>query len=368
MIIRVILSRSIADSVIFEADDAFNAMDVLLQEEIDAVILDIMMPGKNGLELLQEMKDHPSFTNIPVIMWTAVNEEKSLEKALQIGALDYFTKPLTEEQIMITLPLKVRNALMVHQQRMELLQYNQNMKYEMQLAEQLQKSLISEKESYSVAGMWGRFIPCDEIGGDMYCCKQTDNGNKLWFMIADVVGHGIAAAMVSTMLKMIFNTCVEYCRTPKDLMNKINSSMVEAFEGSIHGFASCFIGFIEGNKLFYTNAGHPYPIHFSKGSSRFMELKFSGLQLGMFEDAVYEDEGIDMKSGDLILMYTDGLFDKGKDHGFSQWNEVLDFCNANSEEVPHNTEEFLDLLIEHFSSNGDRSFIDDVAIMALRHN
>lgn len=366
MLIKIILLRNIKDAVIYEAEDGFVAMDELRKAEMNAIILDIMMPGKDGLKLLEEVKANSQFVNIPVIMWTAVNEYKSLEIALEMGALDYFTKPLSEEDIKITLPLKVKNALNYHHQKMDLIKYNEHIKYEMQIAKQLQKSLITEKEAFELAQMWGRFIPCDEIGGDLYCLKLS--GNKLWFMIADVVGHGISAAMVSAMLKIIFNANVENSSSPRDIMNKINLSMIEVFDGSLHGFISCFIGCIEGNLLHYTNAGHPYPVYYKKATDEFLELKYSGLQLGMFENSVYEDQIEEMNKGDRIVLYTDGLFDKGKNHGFSYWEDVLDYCKKNQAEFGDNVEDLLDSMVEYFSKLGNMHFIDDVAIMVLVHN
>jgi sigma-B regulation protein RsbU (phosphoserine phosphatase) len=138
-----------------------------------------------------------------------------------MGALDYFTKPLTEEQMFITLPLKVRNAFTYYEQNSQIKKIYRRMKEEFELAEQIQKSLVLEYDECSIAKMWGKYIPCENIGGDIYCFKQVNE--KLWFFIADVSGHGVSAAMVATMVNVFFKNGVTICSTPGEMLSYINS-------------------------------------------------------------------------------------------------------------------------------------------------
>ena len=75
------------------AKDGGEAMDVLTQQAFDLVLLDIMMPIKDGFEVLQEMKDHGELRTIPVIMITALDDTSSAARCIQLGAEDYLTKP-----------------------------------------------------------------------------------------------------------------------------------------------------------------------------------------------------------------------------------------------------------------------------------
>ncbi|WP_455375352.1 response regulator [Kaarinaea lacus] len=75
------------------ARDGSEAMDMLLQHPFDLVLLDIMMPIKDGFEVLQEMKAHSELNIIPVIMITALDDTSSAARCIQLGAEDYLTKP-----------------------------------------------------------------------------------------------------------------------------------------------------------------------------------------------------------------------------------------------------------------------------------
>jgi len=110
-IISQILETRLKGIKLFEAEDGVNIKEKLISNRIHMCILDIIMPIKNGFEVLQEIKDDPSLMDIPVIVCTGMEDKDAIEKALILGAYDYFAKPLSEEAIKISLPLKVKNAI-----------------------------------------------------------------------------------------------------------------------------------------------------------------------------------------------------------------------------------------------------------------
>ncbi|MFZ5985945.1 MAG: response regulator [Bacillota bacterium] len=86
---------------LLEASDGYEALKVLEEEyqNIELILLDWNMPGMNGYELLQKIKDHNMFRNIPVMMVTTESEKKNVVKAIQAGASHYMTKPFTFEEL-----------------------------------------------------------------------------------------------------------------------------------------------------------------------------------------------------------------------------------------------------------------------------
>ena len=363
-IVKSILLQSVEDIAVIEAENAFVAMDELKRGGISIVILDIMMPVKDGIELLTEIKAEAELKNIPVIMCSALHELDMIQKTLNLGALDYFTKPLTEEQMKITLPLKVRNALEYYEQQSEILKYYDNLRREMRLAGNIQKAMISEYSKLTESEMYGKYIPCQEIGGDFFSSKQV-NGN-MWFMMADVSGHGIAAAMISSMLNVVFSTSIAYCGAPGDVLKSINERLCEIFMGTDYGLVSAFVGCIRGETFQYANAGHPYPVFFQKKTHTIEELKIDGFLLGMFKEEGYDTQTKVIEEGDTIILYTDGLFDKGEEEGCVNWVLVSDYCNRNKDKLLEPLTNFLENIIDYFENRENRVFIDDVAIMAIK--
>lgn len=125
-IIGQILKNRLGSVNIIEMQNGFDVVDRMLQEKAHTVILDIMMPEKDGYEVLEEIKANPETARIPIIICTGNNDISGIERALLLGALDYFTKPLSEEVMKISLPLKVKNAveLMTKQEHIEYLSFH----------------------------------------------------------------------------------------------------------------------------------------------------------------------------------------------------------------------------------------------------
>ncbi|NRZ15153.1 PleD family two-component response regulator [Clostridium beijerinckii] len=105
---------------IVEVENGLNISEKLIKNNIHLCILDIMMPEKNGFEVLKEINDDITLKEIPVIVCTGISDKEAIEKALNLGAYDYFTKPLSEENLKISLPLKAKNAIDLMKRKEEL--------------------------------------------------------------------------------------------------------------------------------------------------------------------------------------------------------------------------------------------------------
>lgn len=363
-IIKKILSRSRDDIYFLEADNGVEALEILSKQNVSVVILDIMMPVMDGIETLSQIKKDPLINNIPIVMCSAIDEGESIKKALELGALDYFIKPLTEEAMKITLPLKVRNAIEYYRTKKELIKYQNHIKEELYFAEQLQKSLISKQNDFDKAEMWARYIPCEEVGGDIYCIKEVKG--KLWFIVADICGHGFSSAMMSTMLSVLFNARVEFCDSPSELLKIINDMFFEVFGGDDFSLISAFAGCLSENTLLYSNAGHPYPLIYRKKEKEIELLKEDGFLLGMFQDIEYDLMKTKFEKGDNLIIYTDGLFDSSENRNVDGWDSIFSYCNEFKGNIDRDTEKFIDDMMSFFNEKAMKKFVDDVALMIIK--
>ncbi len=121
-IIRQILEKRLDNIHVIEADNGMNINEKLVLNNIHACILDILMPVKNGFEVLRDIKQDHSVMDIPVIVCTGIEDGQAIEEALVLGAYDYFAKPLSDEAMKTSLPLKVKNAI-------QLMKRNEHIRY-----------------------------------------------------------------------------------------------------------------------------------------------------------------------------------------------------------------------------------------------
>jgi len=95
----------------FEAEDGVIGLEILDREDIDLVLLDIMMPRMDGFQFLEEYRSRRTDVHIPIIVSSALTGYADIEKALKLGAADYFKKPLSDEVKRFQLPLKTKNLI-----------------------------------------------------------------------------------------------------------------------------------------------------------------------------------------------------------------------------------------------------------------
>ena len=364
-LMKKVLRDTVGDIEFIDAEDGFQALEFLDRYDIDLVILDLMMPGKDGYQVLREIKEQEALKDIPVIVNSAVDDMASIKQTLTLGAIDYFTKPITPDQMKVIIPLKVHNALKFYEQKKELVKANEKMMQEMKIASLLQQALITEKQDLDKVRVTSKYIPSSQIGGDFHDCVEMDD--KVWFIIADVTGHGVAAAMVSSMVKVIFNHVIQESKTPKEVLEQINHTFYHMMSDNRHLCFSAFVGLIEGDRLTYANAGHPYAGLYRGQRDEVESLEQNGFLIGVFEDTDYEDVITAIASGDVLIAYTDGLYEtKLGEGGSSNSHEtVFEEMKKHKGLISSSQEAFMKAMIRSFGKFEDGDFEDDVALMMI---
>lgn len=88
-----------------EAEDGQKAIEKITGEKFDLIICDVMMPNKNGWEVVKEVKSNPEVSEIPIILLTAKNDDADMFKGYELGANYYMTKPFTKDQLLYGMKL-----------------------------------------------------------------------------------------------------------------------------------------------------------------------------------------------------------------------------------------------------------------------
>lgn len=145
-ILRTILRAGGYDFL--EATSGEQALGILQKGNVDLIILDLMMPGMDGFQALEKIKTNPSTAFIPVIIASALKDSTAIENGLELGANDYFTKPLSDDDRRFQLPLKVRNLVKMKKMQDQLVSLNDELK-------RTQDRLIEKEKEAAVVEMAG---------------------------------------------------------------------------------------------------------------------------------------------------------------------------------------------------------------------
>jgi phosphoserine phosphatase RsbU/P len=167
----------------------------------------------------------------------------------------------------------------------------------------------------------------EEIGGDMYDIIQIDK-NNYGFLIADVSGHGVPSALITTMLKAIYSSNAKPGRSTSEITASINEEMTKMI-GDMDHYFTAFIGNLdlESMTFTYTNAGHDPVVLYKAGTKKLIRLNTEGIIAGKFTGMEYGQGTIQIETGDGLLFYTDGIEEArdtdGKFYGAERLENIM---------------------------------------------
>ncbi len=177
---------------------------------------------------------------------------------------------------------------------------------EARTAREIQMNFLPESDpiisGYSVAG---RSIPALNVGGDYYDFIRLDE-HRLAIGLGDVSGHGLPSALVMANLQATIRSQAAFDPDPARCLERANRLLYHSTDA--HTFVSLFYGILDirNHSLTYANAGQNWPIIFPSAGSPAM-LTGHGLVLGVRETTEYTNEEIELRYGDLIVFYSDGV-------------------------------------------------------------
>lgn len=329
----------------------------------DLILLDVIMPGMNGFEVCTQLKSNPATSDIPVIFLTGQTEVEDETKGFEVGGVDYIHKPFSRAVV----KARVHTHLVLRGIREQLSQQLANIRSELETARQIQLSILpGEMPKIKGLDLAARYLPMTAVAGDFYDFILVDE-NRVGALVADVSGHGMPAALISSMLKIALAAQSPCASDPAQVLSGLNQALCGKFQGHFVTAAYVFID-TENKTLRYAGAGHPPLITRDHASANVSEVVENGLFLGAFPHATYTSVELPFNTGDWCLLYTDGIpettnpaeeeFGTGRLKIFCQTNHSL------------NADHFLDGLLSTLSDWANRASgretEDDLTLMAIR--
>lgn len=255
----------------------------------------------------------------------------------------------------------IENNLLYESQKM----LNSKFQTEMKLAHDIQLKIIPDSFPQSREFEYGaQYIPSEQIGGDYYDFIKLNN-KKLGFIISDVSGHGVGAAMVMSMVKsFVFNYFIDI-ESPKKALELINVEikkyiLEEDYLTILYGILD-----METGEFVYSNGGHAQPFYYSFKNDKLKNLEVTGSLIGIFDSVSLEEKTVHLDKGDFLLFYTDGVienrnqfdesFNKARFHDLITNSKFLDaesICNT--------------IIDSHLAFVGDLKLKDDISLVVIK--
>jgi sigma-B regulation protein RsbU (phosphoserine phosphatase) len=339
------------------ASSPSEAMTAVATFRPHLAILDIYMPQMNGFELMRSLRSQ--FPDLDVIIMTGDTAEPdaNLIRAIDEGAFYFIQKPF-ERRVLLTL---VARCLELRRLRAEKQAHVQRLERELADARRFQQSFLSpplaECGNLRIAA---RYLACQELAGDFYDYVFTPDGGVA-LLVADVVGHGASAAMMTGIVKSAFHSAHVEGFAPAAVIAHLQNSL-RVFEDS--RFVTVFCARLDAarERLSYTNAGHPPAIlRRRNGTAELLEAT-GPLVCPALAELPHEEASTALEAGDRLLAYTDGLAEAGAGQEMFGHGRIRSLVLGSSLSGPA----LLELLLTELSQFvGGAAYDDDVTVLTL---
>lgn len=238
---------------------------------------------------------------------------------------------------------------------------------ELEIAADLQLAMLPHYNiSTDEVDLAGLSLPARRVGGDFFDYMNND-GDNIGVVIADATGKGLHSSIFMTNSKSIFKVLTTEETSPAKVMRRTNDLVIRNMDTSTAMFATMFYGIYDKKrKMFrYSNAGHNPPLYVDGDNLKVELLNAHGYPIGIYEDQDYGEDEISLKSGDAIVLYTDGVVeamdDGGEMFGMDSLKKlVTSSMNLSSEDMMNKIREKI------FEFAGDQAQFDDITLLVLR--
>ena len=264
----------------------------------------------------------------------------------------------------------------------ELAAKNQQMEEELQMARELQVALLPQQFPTIPRGVLpvesalhflSLYFPTGDVSGDFFSVFPV--GEKAaGVLICDVMGHDVRSALVTGMIRGLVEEHSQLAHDPGELLTRINRALTVILkQAGTTMFATCFyvVADIQRSQLRYANAGHPSALHVRRdgaGAEKLDGQDARGPAMGIFSSAVYHTATRPMTKGDLVMLFTDGLFEVEDATGeFFNEEKLRTTVSRHATLAP---EEFFSRVLDDIRKYSQReTFADDVCVvgMQIRH-
>jgi len=353
--------RASAGEVIFREGDpgdaAYFVVEGSLRIEKDGIRLVEMSTGDcvGEFALIDEGPRSATAiaeTDVVLLEWRHADFERALTQSASIatGIFQYLIGKLRRD-----VSLQVSAGL-------ERERWQQDLKraHEIQMAMLPQGDLVNDHVAIS-----GYCQPADDVGGDYHDYVELDDATGL--IVADVTGHGFYAGLLVAMAKSCLHTQAKIDAAPNAIMAAMNWTVLHSVQSGLF-MSGCYVRLDpKARALSYSNAGHPYPFLYHRGTGAIDRLESTDVMLGVpgFENSKFSIGESRWEPGDLLVLFSDGIHEavSADDEEFGEERLERVILDAKDEDAKDVRDRILDAVAQHSRGVAPN---DDVTVVVAK--
>ncbi len=336
-------------------------------DDITLILSDINMPKMDGLTLLQKLQeiDNPALKTVIV---SAYGDMENIRTAMNRGAFDFVTKPIDFNDLHLTIEKGLKEITGIREALEDRKKYIA-VQSDLSTAYRIQQKILPQnfpafpnRDEFSI---YAEMHPAKDVGGDFYDFFLIDD-NHLGFVIGDVSGKGISAAIYMAVSRTMIKGIASQILDPAACLSKVNSMLIP--ESDINTFVTVFYGVldIKNGIISYCNGGHNLPYRVKNNNTVSQVENTSGLLLGKLEPIEFETKQIQFTPGDRIVLYTDGVTE-----AMNEMEKMYDeerLVKYLENHCPENIDKLVKgIIVDVLKFMGKGSQTDDITLLSLEY-
>lgn len=290
------------------AVDGIDALRKIGDELPDLVILDIVMPGLDGFEVCRHLRADPRFSDLPVLVQTALSNTEDRNKAFQLGTTDLITKPIDRNELLARVRIHLENRVLIQ----DLQLYRARLESELGMAREMYNHLLPTTALFDQIGrdsgvrIRHHTAVSSELGGDLWGIIPLSE-RRFGLYLLDMTGTGVSAALNAFRMHTVLHELAPLAGDPSRFLGEVNARAVDLFESGervsvIYGVIDPTVG-----TFTYATAAAGRPILLQCGN-RVAELGDSdGASVGESGGSVFPARVLPFGPGARLLLYNNAV-------------------------------------------------------------
>jgi len=351
---------------VIQADSGAEAVAMATRAPVDVVVMDIHMPGMDGFEATQRIKELAGDRFLPVIMMTAGNDEKLLGQGLARGADDFLIKPVSR----VLLQEKIRALLRVsgvfrslHDQNAELTIRRARAERDYDVARRVFER-AARRSRFDLPGLIVQAMSLEQFNGDFVLSVVT--GHKLRLLVGDFAGHGLSAAVGVLPASEVFYEMTEANKGLEELVRELSAKLHRTFPRDLF-LSACVVDIdLAHERISIWNGGLPDALIFGADGLLTQRLSSHNLPVGILppQDVDTTPADAPFPLGARLAIFSDGLLESrspdGELFGTERLERALTGCDPRGDWT-------IEMWESHRRFCGGMASEDDVTFVGLAH-
>lgn len=350
------------------AADGDQALAAIAESPPDLVVLDILMPGRDGRDVLRVLREQPRTRQLPVLVQTALDSAYARSDIFAVGATDLIVKPVNRQEFLARIRIHLENLLLVQGMRVyqdQLQRQIERLGQEMAAAREMQQALLPDPalcRAISLShglDLEAFFEPSSALGGDIWGVRPIDD-RRIALYLADFSGHGVNAAINTFRLDLLMRRPTADPADGPAFLGALGRELARLLPRGQFATMLYLLFDVDG-AVSAVIAGAPGPVVVpAAGPCR--RITGSGLPLGLTDKARYEAVHFTLAPGESLLLHSDCFVEQPRRDGTRM---TEDAAMALVEQAHQGGRLDLKPLVAAFDGTVSRPLADDLTLVRI---